>query len=283
MSDDNHRTSIPAEELHQARGGGGGKGCLTRHHSRDNGHHCSHQWMALLRAQAEDRGLYNYPAYESLTTPGGEFTSGSYISRRKNLFPPGYAQKQPHPIPYAWDVGGTCVTPGAPPGINFEHYLRPYWHNAHHLIPNRTLSTAIEEAAAGDPRVTELIRTGLLMGEYNLNDKVNMMILPMGAAVADALGLPRHINGDQGGKTEFYNHPDYNARVKSMLAPVMARYKALVKEREPCKEKPPEKLAKDSLISISDRIHSAIKTLRRRVRRKRAVGKNNSLDSFFGT
>src|SRR5262245_42003499 len=259
----NHPPKIPNEELHQAKGGGGGKGCLIRHHPREKGHHCSHQWMAQERAEGEDKGVYNYPAYDSLCTTG-TYTTGAYVTRKQGIFPPGHGMTEPRPNPYEWDVGSRG---------NFEHYLKPYWHNAHHLVPNGTLKRAID--GAGDDKIADLIRQGLLMGEYNLNDKANMMILPMGAAVADAMGLPRHLHGDQG--VTRFSHPDYDARVLTMLKPVMDQYAAMVKNKSEDHKEPPTKLAKDQLISISDTIHSAIKALKKR----RAL--RGSLDSVFGT
>ena len=115
------------------------------------------------------------------------------------------------------------------------------------------------------------------MGEYNLNDESNMMILPMGAAVANALRLPRHLNGDQGGARQFFNHPDYNARIKGLISPVIDRYKALTKRQEEKHPNAPNALSKDSLVSISATIRSTIRALRRR-----PVLPNNSLDSVFG-
>jgi len=188
---------------------------------------------------------------------------------KKGIFPRGHSLSQTRPRKREWDVGR---------GQNFKHYLKPYWHNAHHLVPNGTLNGSINDAGNDDPsgRVSYLIRAGLLLGEYNLNDKSNMMILPMGAAVANALGLPRHLNNDEGGPKQFFNHPDYNTRVKDLIGPVIDRYKALVK-REKDHPKPPDKLSKESLISISETIRSTIKALS-----KRELIANDSLDSVFG-
>jgi hypothetical protein len=140
------------------------------------------------------------------------------------------------------------------------------------------LNGSINDAGNDDPtgRVSYLIRAGLLLGEYNLNDKANMMILPMGSAVANALGLPRHLNGDEGGAKEFFNHPDYNTRIKGLVTPVIDKYKGLVKKKEEHGE-PPDKLAKDSLVSISQTIRAAIKALS-----KRPPLPNHSLSSAFG-
>jgi hypothetical protein len=222
--------------------------------------------MAQKRAEGEDRGVYNYPAYESLCTDG-TYVTGVFDTRKKGLFPPDHGKNRARPIPYQWDVGGSEG--------NFQNYLKPYWHNAHHLVPNGTLKRSIDDAGAEDKTIQELIRILLLKGEYNLNDQRNMMILPMGAEVADAMGLPRHLHGDAG--VTRFSHPDYDARVLTMLKPVTDQYAALVKKKSPEHEDPQTKLAKDQLGSIADTIHSAIKALKKR------TALRGSLDSVFGT
>jgi hypothetical protein len=217
--------------------------------------------MAVVRAEGEDEGVYNFPKYESLCTVG-TYVTGAYTTRKKGIFPPGHGMTEPRPQPGAWDVGRNG---------NFSHYLRPYWHNAHHLVPNRTLARGIDGADDGTKRIADLIRIGLLMGEYNLNDEKNMMILPMGAAVADALGIPRHLHGDQG--VTRFSHPDYDAEVLTMLEPVMSQYAAMVKKATPVHEAPPTKLSKDQVVTVSDTIHELIKGV---------TSVDCSLDTFFG-
>lgn len=128
-----------------------------------------------------------------------------------------------------------------------------------------------------------MIKAGLYLGEYNLNDEQNMMILPMGKMVADALGLPRHLNGAEGGERQFFDHPDYNQRVLDQLAPVMEEYAGIVKKAEEDHPKPPDKLTKDKVTDISDTIRSSIKAVHKRIQAaKHPMPDNLSLDTIFG-
>ena len=219
--------------------------------------------MAVVRAETEDQVVYNYPAYKQLCARGSYWT-GAFRTRAGNIFPPGHRVLEPRPKEGEWNVGVNK---------NFSHYLKPYWHNAHHLVPNGTLKRSIDAAGAENARIRDLIRIGLLMGEYNLNDKKNMMILPMGAEVADAMKLPRHLHGDAG--VTRFSHPDYDAKVLTMLKPVTDQYAALVSKKAEDHKEPPTKLAKDQIVSISNTIHSDIKALRNRPL-------YGSLDTLFG-
>src|SRR5262249_10791095 len=87
-------------------------------------------------------------------------------------------------------------------------------------------------------RITDFIAQGLLKATYNLNDKKNLIILPMDRAVAAALGLPRHLLGDESevgeellGERRVADHPDYSRRVRMMLRPVMNQYRSIVMQK----------------------------------------------------
>lgn len=268
MSNSNsHITAQDLKDLHQPKGGASEKGCLTRHQSREVGHKCSHQWQAIVKAE-ENPTMYNYPAYKSLCGDGN-FVTGARVSDRGNFWPPRYAMQhtfdendnwipyKKRPKPGQWDLGISR---------NFQHYLKPYWHNAHHIIPNSTLSKAINEAVKDedDARLANMIKGGLLKGEYNLNDKVNMVILPMDKAVGDAMNLPRHIKGHEAGPNEddeYWNHPDYNRLIQRGLKGVMADYKKAIKDAidDEDHEKIPTKLAKEQLEEASDAVFQVIK------------------------
>ena len=184
MGDENHVSDEDLAKLHKNPP----PACLTRHQSRDNGNTCSHQWQAKVQAEAHP-SVYNYPAYYTLCdrTPGGIF-----LTALRSNYPPGYGQQwlgrfwkeKPTHTGREWDLGK---------GQNFDHFAKPYWHNAHHIVPNRALASAITDAAsdAKDSRLINLIKAGLMKAKYNLNDKINMVILPMERIVAAALALPR--------------------------------------------------------------------------------------------
>lgn len=283
----NHITEQDLKDLHQPPGGAGEKGCLTRHEERKEGNLCSHQWQAEVKAEANP-DMYNYPRYKSLCGEGN-FVTGARISKKGNFWPPRYAMQhtfddqgnwipyKKRPKPGQWDIGI---------GRNFKHYLKPYWHNAHHIIPNRTLSRAIEEAVKDeeDSRLANMIKAGLLKGEYNLNDKVNMVILPMDKAVGDAMNLPRHIKGHEAGpneKAEYWNHPDYNTLIQFGLKGVMQDYKKAIKDaiEDEDHEKVPTKLAKQKLEEESDAVFQVIKN----PGEYNVSFKGDSLDEVFGS
>ena len=244
MADSTHVTDEDLANLHDQ-----GK-CLTRHQKRSEGHQCSHQWQAQVRAETEDFDVYKHDKYHSLCGKGRWETAVLPGS----TFPWGYGQTRAAPshAKKNWDPGKSG---------NFTHFIKPYWHNAHHIIPNRALSTAIGKAGAQDARIPNLIKSGLLKAGYNLNDMVNMIILPMERRIAATLGLPRHLKRDEGGpgKPEFRSHSDYSARVEGRLESIVDGYKKTVarglKKKHP---KPPNALSKKKLLDESQDVHDEI-------------------------
>ncbi len=174
--------------------------CLNRHVSvpagEGKGNTCSHRWQAYLKMQ-DDAGLYNWPKYKSLS------------ERRSRI--PTLCQWGPNtvtqPSKATWDVGF---------GSNFQDVCyKPYWHEAHHVVPNSTLRNAIVDFAKSVQEGSKLIvtlRRGLLTEQYNLNAKNNMIMLPMDKVVADALGLPRHRK-----RPTDFNHSVYSEHVALQL------------------------------------------------------------------
>jgi hypothetical protein len=142
---------------------------------------------------------------------------------------------------------------------NFEFYLRPYEHNAHHIIPNGALKTSIVTAGKKRAGLTNLIKQGLLEAKYNLNDKVNMILLPMKAYHARKLGLPRHLKGD---KNETRSHPVYSKQAETKLAPIMddyaAKAAAALDKTKGKHVNPKATLTKAQLEDLSDSLFSMI-------------------------
>ncbi|HVK54196.1 MAG TPA: AHH domain-containing protein [Burkholderiales bacterium] len=216
-----HVTAADLVELHQPSGGAGGKGCLSRHQKREEGHKCSHQWQARVKAEG-DSGLYNVPG-------------------------------RPR-----WHLGY---------GSNFNHFQRPYWHNAHHIIPNGALKTSIAKAAKKTAGMGNLIKQGLLKAEYNLNDKINMIILPMEMRHGVVLGLPRHLKGDEVGpdeEGEFFSHEAYSDEAEESLSPIIDEFKSKAAEAIDAvagtHDKPDVTLSKAKLEALSERLYNAIKS-----------------------
>lgn len=261
MGESNHVTDEELEQLHDTSP----PGCLTRHQKRINGNTCSHQWQAKVQAEAHP-SVYNYPAYYTLcdSSPGGLF-----LTALRSNYPPGYGQQgtgslwdnnrywkeKPTHQGKEWDLGK---------GDNFDHFAKPYWHNAHHIVPNRTLASAIADAArnANDDRLINMIKAGLIKAKYNLNDKINMVILPQERIVAAALALPRHLLRDEVGpneKKEFRSHADYSRKVEQKLVSVMRNYaETMAKALTPEHEGPPDDISKEQIEEISESIYNAI-------------------------
>lgn len=266
-SDDKHLTDDDIRDYHQPPAGAGEKGCFWRHVSEfKRGDQCSHRWHARLQAEGDPQ-LYDYPAYKSLCADGkvgkddiystaaykgGKAVKPSNNYAMRNRFP---SRKKPRPG--QWNVAL---------GHNFsEDACKPWWHNAHHIIPVSIIESEIARAGEGNARISRLIKIGLLKAEYNHNDKKNMIILPHDREVAASLGLPRHLKGHESlsheleTKKRYTDHPDYSRRVKFKIRPVVDQYKAIVAAADEDHDKPPDKLAKDTLVAISVEIYNAIK------------------------
>ncbi len=249
------------------------KGCLWRHESDyDENNECSHRWQARQRAES-DAQMFDYPAYKSLCVdhkPSGKNQDDAYptaaYSGPKRDTPKNYAMQHMFPLqirkrprPGQWDLKLSH---------NFkESATKPYWHNAHHIIPLSALHSEIEKAGGNSTTVIEILKKGLMKGEYNLNDKVNMIILPHDRAVAFALGLPRHLKGHESYSYEYEpnkrretDHPDYTRRVKMKIRSVIDEFKSQIEEPEDCEGEPDiPAFAKKKLEDISEEIYQAIK------------------------
>jgi len=163
-------------------------GCLNRHISEyAQGNTCSHRWQAFEKAIASRR--YLWPAGEKGPRKGA-----------------------------SWSISRT--------GDNFKKSSgKPFGHEAHHVVPNSELRNAIGDMANENPEafiITLLIRMGLLDEKYNLNDKLNMIILPLGRRHAKVLGLPRHR------ETGKWHHSAYSKHVRSRLDKIFSPMKPKV-------------------------------------------------------
>lgn len=258
-----HISAQKLRALHQPKDGDFEKGCLTRHEKRTENHQCSHQWQAKQKA-IDTSSMYDYPKYRYFCGSGTFETATRESKKNKGTyFPRDYGVQaadgtfhKKKPKKGEWDVGH---------GKNFDHFLEPYWHNAHHLVPNGALKNSINKQSSADERLPGLIRQGLLRGEYNLNGPVNMVILPQEYLVARALGLPRHLKGDKvgpGEDAEVYSHTDYSKRVELRLNGVMRDYKNMFKsylaDKHPAT---PAKLSKEKVEKLSKDIFAKIETL----------------------
>jgi hypothetical protein len=155
-----------------------------------------------------------------------------------------------------WDLHASSFFGRYP---NFLRWSKaPYWHNAHHIIPDGVLNGCISEVAksAESNRLYILIRSGLLDAKYNLNHKDNVVILPMGKEVAKALGLPRHISGieaEPGVTRQDRSHTVYSANVEKEVKKVISKYAEQIDEGVHDEEA--DQLSKIELEVISENLY----------------------------
>ncbi|NTX13033.1 AHH domain-containing protein [Myxococcus sp. CA056] len=231
MSEERHTRDIENKLDHHTAGGTEGGKCLNRHESRKPNNSCSHIWQATKKAQSDD-GLYNWPRYKDMPGTIQVFFQGREAEAGK-------------PQKGDWDVKAG----------NFDtHCDVPYFHEAHHVIPNSTLSTTISDYLGnpdegGSPELVTVVRGGLLTAGYNLNHMDNMIMLPLDATVARVMRLPRHRT-----LPKMY-HGVYSDHVKSELKAMLAdNLEDLVDH-----EAPKYKDFKDKLIALSNRLYGSIK------------------------
>lgn len=159
-------------------------GCVNRHISAYTpSNPCSHRHQARLKAQQTPE-KYTWPAD---------------------------AARQPDTAG-AWDitVDGNFETSAA----------MPFSHEAHHIVANAELQAAVIDAGKGiEPkgRVPLIVRSGLMREGYNLNNQINMIILPMVKYAAVALGLPLHRR-----TPIHFHHALYSEYIKKELVKLFA-------------------------------------------------------------
>ena len=260
MSNDQHSwdlKNLPGKHFSE-----GGKGCLNRHESNyKEGEKCSHRWQSYKAATA-DAKLYNWPAYQSLSneTRKNRFSMETYWFQRFLTQPPAAG---------AWDLDKN--TRGYP---NFRWRASiPYWHEAHHIVPNSDLCNAILKVGQALPLsgpITLLVRSGLLDEGYNLNDQINMILLPMDRKISRALGLPRHRS------TRFLrNHKAYSKNVSRRLDTI---FRPLKENSQECKDKLPKyKKCRKQIEDLSKELYPQIVKAGDAMK---AAGKSDSLDDM---
>jgi len=215
---------------HVKESSGDSGACLTRHVAPcTEGDSCSHRWQAYRHATESDatKNMYNYPAYKKVCDD--QAAKGNKTAVQKEQ----------------WDLGKSSTIyrhdkkVGATVQKTVPNFLSradvPYPHNGHHMIPNSVLNGCLLSAAKNDMSLHYLARVGLLQAKYNLNDKLNMIILPMRRYVSVAIGLPRHISGIDrlpGDSPEKRNHTGYNRRVRVQVEPIIEKYASQIDTKQ---------------------------------------------------
>ncbi|RYZ17847.1 MAG: hypothetical protein EOO70_00770 [Myxococcaceae bacterium] len=229
--------------------------CLNRHIAAWEPMTCSHRWQAFKHA-LEDAHLYNWPAYKKLAR-GKEIRTDAMRNHTSKsgtlypIFPEGYRFLLKAPKQGDWDVSESVTSK------NFKwDYRTPYIHNGHHVVTNSQLRGAANKLEKKFPNATLIVRRGLARAGYNLNHKLNMVILPMDRKVAGALNLPRHLI------TFLYrDHRSYSDFVGKRLDKIMRSYegelrKYVRKDKEHTKLA--HELAKEQIEMLSAELYSQI-------------------------
>ncbi|PTL80675.1 AHH domain-containing protein [Vitiosangium sp. GDMCC 1.1324] len=228
-SEEQHLQDV-ASVFHEGNADSPAGKCLNRHVSIWKPHSCSHRWQAWLRA-TDDKALYNWPKYKRFTNAGQQIRTDAkqnYETSDKAgnktvwpVYPAFYKEFLDAPKQFEWDVERLG---------NFRHScVVPYYHNAHHIVTNSELRNAINQLTAKFesrvPDANAFVRGGLLKVGYNLNHKINMIIVPMDKAIADELGLPRHLD-----QVTERAHRTYSLQIKDALGEIMNDYAKTLEE-----------------------------------------------------
>ena len=166
------------------------KGCATKHEKDYKSDRCSYRYQGHKATTGDDRkkALYELDFTQpdhAARLPGGpdeELKRGF-----KNLEDNKRTPDDPRVDKTAWHFGGE----------NYKTAYLPFNHNYHHILPFESLKQLSYD------ELKLLQESG-----YNLNDGVNLIILPCLNTHAFALMLPAHP----------HNHVEYNKHVKNLLS-----------------------------------------------------------------
>ena len=282
MGKKNHVSQESLHDLHHKAFGltgiNDGK-CLTGHDAKYEEMTCSYRWQAHVVAKERETevGMTRYnvrdvPRRSSLITRTEGINTNAYKSKKGNDCPAEYINILSCPENDDWDLDGPSrlvlrnAFGGVPrdiePRTNFTDAYKPYWHNSHHMIPKSLFNKMIDESGTGggaNPECPAIIRSSLLEAKYNINHKINMIILPQDKEVGEILKLPRHLIMVEKGKEdevdvvlrkEMMSHVQYDDFVKAKLAKVMMDYKEQVADAQ-CTDPVKPALSKKRLEDVS--------------------------------
>jgi len=213
-----HATTIEYDKRHTSVGSyDGGKcfvGHLFKHTPNDS---CSYRWQGIKRAK-ESPAPY--------TTYAAELGKGF----------------------------GLLATKDNSKIYGFTTGWFPWINAVHHVLPVGVLKDAITSFSKGLSDLEILIVVGLLNEKYNINFKVNMIILPANFETSRTVGLPTHAQGD--------NHSKYSDKIKEdvtdALDAVYGSVRSQMSSSSEDHDLPDHEDLKDQLRGISDDYYGKI-------------------------
>lgn len=167
------------------------KGCVTKHEGGFKDDRCAYRYQGYQKtvSTAKKKRLYELdftrdPHKSRLPKRMLKELKLGHARKKSNFRLPVNPSKSDKKRAWCFD------------GDNFKVAYKPYNHNYHHILPFDALKQL---------NWTEL--NLLQQSGYNVNDGINLIILPCTAAYAYAVMLPAHP----------YNHPKYNKDVKTII------------------------------------------------------------------
>ena len=166
------------------------------------------------------------------------------------------AMKRLHDNSEAWNVGVSCYSDMGENFLPKDHggagWWYPYMHNWHHLIPSgATYDYIVGED--GENGVWRLIC--LMLAEYNINCKENIILLPKERFVGRALGLPVHTPYNASG------HRDYSGACEGRLTQIRNTLNEAITEEECSIDISKCDAAKEAMMALSNSLLNIIKNM----------------------
>lgn len=245
----------------------GGK-CLTGHETPYKYNSCSYRWQGLVQARAH-KSIYNRPDIDKSCHIGGKTQWDSqvikYLKKLDQAGPNGEKSVWKTSVKSGLITNRVDLTDPitfTPPDtkrykeieevrranltfLNFTRADIPYANQVHHVLPNSALKRAISSLKG----IEDVVAKDLMEAKYNINYKINMLILPSADKPSMALGLPKHL-GD---------HPGYTGRIQGEVNRAFKPYQQMMdKVKDKKHPKVTSKNVKKKLESISESWYNAI-------------------------
>ncbi|MCY1041531.1 AHH domain-containing protein [Corallococcus sp. bb12-1] len=259
-----HTTLLGQTIPHHTAGSLTGGKCIAKHESpyKENCS-CSHRWQAFEKA-LEQNAMYNLSDEQlgsagegswSLLFRGGakavaklakQGAKVALSAENKGM----YRHQLGKPRQGDWNIDRAKY--------NFKWDCnKPYYHEAHHVLPDATLRTALIDIFE-KPEMARHVVTEVLNAPYSVHDKDNMMILPMDEQVGEMLQLPIHR------ETKQCSHGLYDMYVLKKLALRLRRtLKEIMKKHDEGGGEPRFKDLAKAIEAVSSEVYVEVASVRR--------------------